>query len=105
MISFEWKRRETRETGDCVLCLLILLGEGVRKKADCPLHSFVAIVQLLSHVQLFATPWPATRQAPLSSTVSQSLLKLKSIESLMPSNRPLHPLLPPSSLALRLSPH
>ena len=105
MISFEWKRRGTREIGDCFLCLLILLGEGVRKKADCPPHIFVAIVQLLSHVQGFATPWPAARQAPLSSTVSQSLLKFKSIESLMPSNHPLHSLPPPSSLAHRLPPH
>ena len=43
-------------------------------------------VQLLSHVQLFATPWTATWQASLSITNSQSLLKLKSIESVMPSN-------------------
>ena len=43
-------------------------------------------VQLLSHVQLFATPWTAARQASLSITSSQSLLKLMSIESVMPSN-------------------
>ena len=43
-------------------------------------------VQLLSHVQLFATPWTAARQASLSITNSQSLLKLMSIESVMPSN-------------------
>ena len=41
---------------------------------------------LLSHVQLFATPWSATCQASLSFTISWSLLKLKSIESVMPSN-------------------
>ena len=35
-------------------------------------------LQLLSHVQLFATPWTAARQAPLSSTVSQSLLRFMS---------------------------
>ena len=56
-------------------------------------------VQSLSHVQLFATPWTAARQASLSITNSWSLLKLMSIESVMPSNhlifcRPL--LLPPS---------
>ena len=39
-----------------------------------------------SHVQLCATPWTAERQASLSITTSQSLLKLKSIESVMPSN-------------------
>ena len=56
-------------------------------------------VQSLSRVRLFATPWTAARQAPLSFTNSRSLLKLMSIESEMPSNhltlcRPL--LLPPS---------
>ena len=40
----------------------------------------------LSHVQLFATPWTAARQASLSITNPQSLLKLGSIESVMPSN-------------------
>ena len=43
-------------------------------------------VQLLSRVQLFATPWTAARQASLSITNSQSLLKLMSFESVMPSN-------------------
>ena len=38
-------------------------------------------VQLLSHVQLSATPWPIARQASLSFTISQSLLKLMSTES------------------------
>ena len=56
-------------------------------------------VQSHSHVQLFATPWTAARQASLSITNSQSLLKLMSIESVMTYNhlilcRPL--LLPPS---------
>ena len=43
-------------------------------------------VQLLSRVWLFTTPWTAAHQASLSITNSQSLLKLMSIESLMPSN-------------------
>ena len=43
-------------------------------------------VQSLSHVQLFATAWTAAHQASLSITNSQSLLKLISIESVMPSN-------------------
>ena len=56
-------------------------------------------VQSLSCVWLFVTPWTAAHQASLSITNSQSLLKLTSIESVMPSNhlilcRPL--LLPPS---------
>ena len=55
-------------------------------------------VQSLSHVRLFATPWAAACQASLSITSSQSLLKLLSIESVMPSNHLIlcHPLLPPS---------
>ena len=57
-------------------------------------------VQLLSHVRLFATPWTSTRQASLSITNSKGLLKLMSIESVMPSShlilcRPLL-LLPPT---------
>ena len=43
-------------------------------------------VQSLSRVQLFATPWTAAHQASLSITNSCSLLKLKSIASVMPSN-------------------
>ena len=43
-------------------------------------------VQSFSRVQLFATPWIAAHQALLSITNSQSLLKLMSIESMMPSN-------------------
>ena len=52
-------------------------------------------VQLLSHVRLFATPWIAAHQASLSITNSQSLLKLMSIESVMPSSHLIlcHPLL------------
>ena len=46
----------------------------------------VSSVQSLSHVQLFATPWTAARQASLSITTSRSLLKLMSIESVMPSS-------------------
>ena len=46
----------------------------------------VSSVQLLSPVLLFATPWTVARQASLSITNSQSLLKLMSIELMMPSN-------------------
>ena len=63
-------------------------------------------VQLLSHVRLFATPWIAARQASLSITISQSSLKLMSIESVMPSShlilcRPLL-LLPPIPRSIRV---
>ena len=52
-------------------------------------------VQLLSHVPLFATLWTAAHQASLSITKSWSLLKLMSIESMIPSNHLIlcHPLL------------
>ena len=52
-----------------------------------PLHFWpFSSVQLLSHVWLFANPWTAACQASLSITNSQSLLKLMSIELVMPSN-------------------
>ena len=61
------------------------------------------VVQSLSYVQLFATPWTAAHQSPLSFTISRSLLKFMSIESVMPSNHlilccplPLLPLILPS---------
>ena len=44
------------------------------------------IVHLLSHIQLLVTPWAAACQAPLSSIISRSLLKLMSIELRMPPN-------------------
>jgi len=44
------------------------------------------VVQWLSHFRLFVTPWTAACQASLSFTISQSLLKFMSIESVMPSD-------------------
>ena len=44
------------------------------------------VAQLLSHVQIFVTPWTAAQQTSLSFNNSQSLLKLMSIETVMPSN-------------------
>ena len=57
-------------------------------------------VQSLSRVRLFATPWTVAHQASLSITNCQSLLKLMSIESVMPSNHLIlcHPLLLPPSI-------
>ena len=56
---------------------------------------YFSSVQLLSHVQLFATPWTAAHQASLSISNSWSLLKLMSVELVMPSNHLIlcHPLL------------
>ena len=69
-------------------------------------HIQFSSVQLLSHVQLFATPWIIVHQASLSITNSRSSLKLMSIESVMPSShlilcRPLL-LLPSSPLSIRI---
>ena len=69
----------------------------------CPIlkgwESIFSSVQFIhNHVQLFATPWTSAHQASLSFTISQSLLKLISIELMLPSNHLLlcHPLLLPS---------
>ena len=51
-----------------------------------PQLDYVIVVQSLSHVWLFATPWTAACQASLSFTISWSLLKLMSIESVIPSS-------------------
>ena len=66
---------------------------------------YFSSVQSLSRVWLFATPWTAAHQASLSITNSRSLIKLMSIESVMPSNHliPLSPLLLPPSIFPRIS--
>ena len=76
-----------------------LTGDGNTPDSLC------SSVQSLGHVRLFATPWTAARQASLSITNSWVLLRLMSIESVMPSNclmlcRPLL-LLPVSSRILK----
>ena len=50
------------------------------------LYFMIVVVQSLSHVRLFGTPWTVAHQATLSFTISQSLLKFMSIESVMLSN-------------------
>ena len=68
----------------------------------------ISSVPSLSRVRLFVTPWTAARQASLSVTNSQSLLKLISVESVMPSilsSMPSHPLSSPSPPAFNLSQH
>ena len=70
----------------------------------CSIFSQFSSVQSLIRVQLFATPWTAACQASLSITNSQSLLKLMSTESVMPSNHLIlcHPLLLPPSIFPRI---
>ena len=62
--------------------------------------TIVVFVESLSHLQLFVTRWTITRQASLSFTISWNLLKLMSIQSVMPSNHLIlcHPLLLLSSI-------
>ena len=98
-----WVRLQAQKKKNHFSCLRIsnLLREQF-------LHAFVvspralqfSSVQLLSHVWLFATPWTAAHQASLCITKSRSLLKLMSIESVMPSNHLIlcHPLLLPPSI-------
>ena len=72
--------------------------EGGRHYLHYLHHSFSSVQSLICP-QLFVTPWTAASQAPLSITNSQSLLKLMSIESVMPSNHLIRCrilLLPPS---------
>ena len=84
---------------ECVFCLINYQhsdpGKGVINFCY-----ILSSVQLLSPVRLFGTPWTVARQASLSITNSRSLLKLMSIESVMPSNRLIlcHPLLLPPSI-------
>ena len=68
------------------------------------LKSLLMKIQSLNHVQLFAIPWTAAHQASLSITNSQSLLKLMSVKSTMPSNHLIlyHSLLPLPSIFPRI---
>ena len=63
--------------------------------SDLAVAVAVLVVQLLSHVRLFATPWTVVCQVSLSFTISQSLLRFLPIESVMSSNHLIlcHPLL------------
>ena len=59
------------------------------------LYNLDVVIQMLSHVWIFATPWTAAHQTSQSFTISRSMVKLMSIESVMPSNHLTlcHPLL------------
>jgi len=63
-----------------------LLTDSVLGIEATVFYYFLIVVQLLSLVQLLVIPWTAVYQASLSFTISQSLLKLMSIESVMPFN-------------------
>ena len=65
------------------------------KNILCTLKYCIFVVQSLSHVRLFMTPWAAAHQASLSFVISLSLLKFMSIDLMMPFNHLIlcHPLL------------
>ena len=79
------------------LCMKLLYFN--RTASEIEMYAFSS-VQSLSHVRLFVTSWIVAHQGSLSITNSQSLLKLMSIESVMPSNYLIlcHPLLLPPSI-------
>ena len=84
----KWQVSVRRHRFGCVLTNPHLNGCWIQShvpRSPRPFH-FLVVVQLLSHLQLFSTPWTAAHQASLSVTISGSLLKLTTIESVMPSN-------------------
>ena len=95
---------------NCLLTLKKNVGSTVNVVISHSFHStfnwnFVAfVVQSLSHVWFFATPWTTACQAPLSFTLSWHLLEFMSIEMVMLSTC-LHSLLTPYSFAINLSQH
>ena len=70
---------------------------------SCQGSAVAVVINFLSRVQLFVIPWAAPRQASLSFTISWSLLKLSSTESVMPST--ISSSVVPSPPALSLSQH
>ena len=75
------------------LCLLHWQVDSLRPSHLASPLLLIVVVQSLSRVRLFAIPWTAASQASLFLTISQSLLKLMSTESVMPSNHLVLPLL------------
>ena len=102
MNTLDFKRGRGTRDQIANICSIVKNGEGKgvpEKYLLLNLYAEFGSVQSLSCVSLFVTPWTAAHQASLSITNSQSLLKLMSIVSMMPSNHlilcwPL--LLPPS---------
>ena len=75
--SFCYTRKKSRE-------IWFGIKRSICQSTNKLLSSFFVLVQSLSHVQLFATPWTVAHQA--SFTISWSLLKLMSVDSVMPSS-------------------
>ena len=83
--ALETNRDHTVSFASTTFQTLVDYGYSISSNSFSPILAHSS-VQSLSHVQLFVTPWTAARQASLSITKSQSLLKLTSIESVLPSN-------------------
>ena len=88
--------------GKCVGSMFISAAWPPWAVSQPQLSRPLAVVQWLSRVRLLATPWTWARQASLSFTISGSLLRFMSIESVMPSNHLIHP---PSPFAFNLFQH
>ena len=87
-------------------CHFLLQGIFPTQRLNQRLLHWGVVVQSLSRVQFFATPWTATNQSSLFLTITQSLLKFMPTELVMPSNYLIsHPLSSPSPPALSLSQH
>ena len=81
------KQKQTQREQTCGCQGREAVGEGLTGSLGLVnANYYISSVQFLSCVRLFATPWTTARQASISMTNSQSLLKLMSIESIMPSN-------------------
>ena len=78
----QWGHALSEVQGRLFPHLVYLFSHSVLSDSVTPCQS----VQSLSRVRVFATPWTAAHQSFLSITISWSLLKLTSIESIMPSN-------------------
>ena len=97
--------RKTGISWSCICIMSILCGFCRSQRIAleffcyiCWVFHFLLLLYSLQVVSDSVTPWTAARQAPPSCTISQSLLKLMSIESVIPSNHLIlcHPLLLPS---------
>ena len=86
---FQWEQWETWEADLNLRCILDTYWSQVQLSSATPsrprTHS-TSVIQSFSRVPLFVVPWTAAQQASLSFTLSWSLLKLMSIELMMPSN-------------------
>ena len=101
LIHLELHEKMLKNSTSTILRSLIMWSKLERWKRSRSGSLMLLFFGPLSHVQLFVTPWTTVQQASLSFTISQSLLRLMSVELVMPFNH----LSPPSPAALNLSQH